>query len=178
MCGSMADIQFPTAEIRRGKKERRRRKKNPQDENIMVCLIPWGDHKNSKNSKYFFSCIASEILSEGDECISKCLCACTWVFMDVVRYHERMSLTPVDLTVMSTTHLPFAVRQCVYDVNNATSHSAVSRALSRLRWYLVVTTPISAVVQHLSNVPWRPAIARYFGFLSSLFYSITHPDSF
>jgi len=35
MCGSMADIQSPTAEIRRGKKkkeEERRRKK--QDENI------------------------------------------------------------------------------------------------------------------------------------------------
>jgi len=37
MCGSMADIQSPTAEIRRGKKLR---KKKPQDENIMVCLIP------------------------------------------------------------------------------------------------------------------------------------------
>jgi len=30
MCGSMADIQSPTAEIRRGKKERRKK----QDENI------------------------------------------------------------------------------------------------------------------------------------------------
>jgi len=32
----MADIQSPTAEIRRGKKERRKkeRKKKPQDENI------------------------------------------------------------------------------------------------------------------------------------------------
>jgi len=33
MYGSMADIQSPTAEIRRGKKERRKKKK-PQDENI------------------------------------------------------------------------------------------------------------------------------------------------
>jgi len=33
MCGSMVDIQYLTAEIRRGKKERRRKKK-PQDENI------------------------------------------------------------------------------------------------------------------------------------------------
>jgi len=32
MCGSMADIQSPTAEIRRGNKKRRRRKK--QHENI------------------------------------------------------------------------------------------------------------------------------------------------
>jgi len=38
MCGSMADIQSLTAEIRRGKK--RRRKKKPQGKNIMVCPIP------------------------------------------------------------------------------------------------------------------------------------------
>jgi len=35
MCGSMADIQSATAEIRRGKKRRRRRRKNKsQHENI------------------------------------------------------------------------------------------------------------------------------------------------
>jgi len=37
MCGSMADIQSATAEIRRGKKEER---KKPQGKNIMVCPIP------------------------------------------------------------------------------------------------------------------------------------------
>jgi len=35
----MVNIQFPTAEIRRGKKEERRRRKKKQDENIMVCPI-------------------------------------------------------------------------------------------------------------------------------------------
>jgi len=39
MCRSMVDIQFPTAEIRRGKKEEEERKKKKQDENIMVCPI-------------------------------------------------------------------------------------------------------------------------------------------
>jgi len=39
MCGSMVDIQSPTAEIRRGNK------KKTQDENIMGCPIPQGDHK-------------------------------------------------------------------------------------------------------------------------------------
>jgi len=34
MCGNMADIQSVTAEIRRGKKERKKKKK-PQDENII-----------------------------------------------------------------------------------------------------------------------------------------------
>jgi len=44
MCGSMVDIESPTAEIRRGKKEERRRKKKKHDENIMVCPIRYGDH--------------------------------------------------------------------------------------------------------------------------------------
>ena len=35
MCGSMADIQSPTAEIKRGKKEEKRKKKKKQDENRM-----------------------------------------------------------------------------------------------------------------------------------------------
>jgi len=37
MCGSMADTQSLTAEIRRGKKER---KKKSTGKNIMVCPIP------------------------------------------------------------------------------------------------------------------------------------------
>jgi len=36
MCGSTVDIQSLTAEIRRGKKEER---KKPQDKNIMACPI-------------------------------------------------------------------------------------------------------------------------------------------
>jgi len=44
MCGSMADIQSPTTEIRRGKKKRKKNKR--QDENIyMVCPVTQGDHK-------------------------------------------------------------------------------------------------------------------------------------
>jgi len=43
MCGSMADIQSATAEIRPGDKEDTKKKK-PQDENIMVGPIPQGDH--------------------------------------------------------------------------------------------------------------------------------------
>jgi len=37
MCGSMVDIQCPTAEIRRGNKKRR--KKKPQDENVYVRIL-------------------------------------------------------------------------------------------------------------------------------------------
>jgi len=47
MCGSMADIQSATAEIRRGKKIERKieRRRNHSAKNIMVCPIPYGDHK-------------------------------------------------------------------------------------------------------------------------------------
>jgi len=40
----MVDIQSATAEIRRGKKKKERKKKS-QGKNIMVCPIPEGDHK-------------------------------------------------------------------------------------------------------------------------------------
>jgi len=39
MCGSMADIQSATAEIRRGK-ERKKEEHNLQGKNIMACPIP------------------------------------------------------------------------------------------------------------------------------------------
>jgi len=39
----MVDIQFPTAEIRRGKKKEEE-KEETTGQNIMVCPIPWGDH--------------------------------------------------------------------------------------------------------------------------------------
>jgi len=42
----MVDIQSPTTEIRRGKEEEKRKEK--QDENIMVCPITQGDHKKCR----------------------------------------------------------------------------------------------------------------------------------
>jgi len=44
MCGSMADIQSPTAEIRRGKKKERKNDKR-QDENIYGLPYYIGSHK-------------------------------------------------------------------------------------------------------------------------------------
>jgi len=41
MCGSMVDIQSPTAEIRQGKKN-----KKPQGKNIMSASATQGDHNN------------------------------------------------------------------------------------------------------------------------------------
>jgi len=44
----MTDIQSAKAEIRQGKrKEEEEEGKIPEDENIMVCPIPHGDHSNA-----------------------------------------------------------------------------------------------------------------------------------
>ena len=51
MCGSMEDIQSAAAEIRRGKKRRKTKKK--QDENIMVCPIPQSDHNQEKQPQQY-----------------------------------------------------------------------------------------------------------------------------
>ena len=40
----MADIQCPTAEIRRGKKRKKEEEKNHRMKIYMVCPIPWGNH--------------------------------------------------------------------------------------------------------------------------------------
>jgi len=47
----MVDIQSPTAENRRGKKEERKKKK-PQDKNIMVCPIIYGDHNKKLKRRH------------------------------------------------------------------------------------------------------------------------------
>jgi len=57
MCGNMANIQSATAEIRGGKKKGRKKKK-PQGKNIMVCPVPWGDHK--KQNKNIMSASATQ----------------------------------------------------------------------------------------------------------------------
>ena len=44
MCGSMADIQSATAEIRRGKKERKKK----QDKNIVSASATQGGHNKAQ----------------------------------------------------------------------------------------------------------------------------------
>jgi len=44
MCGSMVDIQFPTAEIRQGGKRRR----NHSMKIYMACPITYGNHKQER----------------------------------------------------------------------------------------------------------------------------------
>ena len=95
-----------------------------------------------------------------------------FLLLVMFRYHERVSLLPRDELIMSTTHLPYALRQCIYAVNNATSHAAVSRALCRLRWYLVVTSPLPTALRHLNSLPWKPAVARYIMLYISVYYVI------
>ena len=41
MCGSMVDIQSPTAEIRRGKRRKKEERQKPQLQNMMACPLLW-----------------------------------------------------------------------------------------------------------------------------------------
>ena len=50
MCGSMEDIHSATAEIRRGKKKR---KKKPQGKNIMSTSATQGGHNDGDDSEVF-----------------------------------------------------------------------------------------------------------------------------
>jgi len=47
MCVSMVDIQYATAEIRRGKKKN---KKKPRGKNIMYASATQGSHNNKKRT--------------------------------------------------------------------------------------------------------------------------------
>jgi len=49
----MVDIQSPTAEIRRGRKERRRKKKKLQDENIMSASATQDGHNDALCARSF-----------------------------------------------------------------------------------------------------------------------------
>jgi len=49
MCGSMVDVQSATAEIRRGKKEDR--KKKPRGKNKMSASAMQGGHKEEERKK-------------------------------------------------------------------------------------------------------------------------------
>ena len=56
MCGSMVNIQFPTAKIRRGKKEERRKKKEEEEttgQNIMSASATQGGHNKVDVHKAF-----------------------------------------------------------------------------------------------------------------------------
>jgi len=44
MCGCLVDIQSATSAIRRGKKERKKKKEKPQGRNIMSAFATQGGH--------------------------------------------------------------------------------------------------------------------------------------
>jgi len=44
MCGSMVDIRSATAEIRRGKKERRKKEEETKGQKYNGCPITYGGH--------------------------------------------------------------------------------------------------------------------------------------
>ena len=55
MCGSMAEIQSATAEIRRGKKKKNNNSNNKlQDKNIMTASATQGGHSKLGNARIYY----------------------------------------------------------------------------------------------------------------------------
>ena len=66
MCGSMADIQSATAEIRRGKKKEDRNKKR-EGKNIMSASATQGGHNNRRFALRAMLPVKKDKNSSGDE---------------------------------------------------------------------------------------------------------------
>jgi len=84
MWGSMVDIQSAEAEIRRGKKEERKKNKR-QDENIMVCPIPYGDHYEQWN-------LVSKMTSGTSQAVQRILYQDNWTTAEMRRSFTWTSL--------------------------------------------------------------------------------------
>ena len=100
MCGSMADIQSATAEIRRGKKEDRKkeedRQNKPQGKNIMAWPIPQGGRNNN------LICTAPECLVTAQALIKNQL---SW-FLVRQRSTNKITRHRNHVSMIGTTEVP------------------------------------------------------------------------
>ena len=76
-------------------------------------------------------------------------------------FSPRLKLTAQDVTILQTSHLPSALQCCVQDVENATSHQAVTAAVVLLRAMLVAAGATEGMAATLHKYKWREALARY-----------------
>ena len=74
-------------------------------------------------------------------------------------FSSSLCLTPMDCVVLQSTYLPHALKQCVYDWENATSHEAVTQAVLRLSSHFVTSGKhnISPLFQELG---WKDPVSR------------------
>ncbi len=64
-----------------------------------------------------------------------------------------------DKVVVCTSHVVSALKRCVHDVENATSHDMVSAALTRLGLYLILGQK-EPVIEELYKLDWMNCLHR------------------
>ncbi|KAK2169790.1 hypothetical protein LSH36_7g17006 [Paralvinella palmiformis] len=79
---------------------------------------------------------------------------------DQIQYNKYLRLTPVDRVILSTSHMPSAIQQCVYNIENATGHSMVAKAVLHFSSCLVVSTHHN-ITEVLQQIKWQEAITRF-----------------
>jgi len=68
-------------------------------------------------------------------------------------------MTVMDGTLLSASYLPYALCQCIFDIQNATSHAAVSQGILRMSSYLV-TPGMNDVEKLFNSLQWMEAISK------------------
>ena len=75
------------------------------------------------------------------------------------RFSSLLNLTKVERGLLEATYIPYALQNCVHEIENATGHVAVSKAVLRLTSYISTAGPYD-FSNTLHGLKWREAIAR------------------
>ena len=77
----------------------------------------------------------------------------------LISFSTQLQLSSMDRRVLGAGYIPYVLRQCVYDVENATSHAMVTTAILRLSSHLVACAQYldSSVFQSLG---WTDVLTR------------------
>ena len=74
-------------------------------------------------------------------------------------FSPKLKLSRMDTSVLRTSYIPTALKQCVHNIENAMSHDMVGRAVLRLCSYMVISTG-QQVSSQLQAVNWKGAVHR------------------
>uniref|UniRef100_UPI00398F126B rotatin isoform X1 n=1 Tax=Pristiophorus japonicus TaxID=55135 RepID=UPI00398F126B len=79
---------------------------------------------------------------------------------------ENLKLSPVDTVVLKASHVTSGLQECLVSINQASSHSVVSSALTRMRLYLLndklaLKQGPGSSISKLHHLEWQTALGRF-----------------
>ena len=74
-------------------------------------------------------------------------------------YNIELRLRTTDRLILLASHLPTALRNCVHELQNATSHDHVCAGVQRIMLYLVAARH-HGIVELLLETQWLESLAR------------------